>query len=454
VEKVIEYLRRHRKEHLDWAVELCRIPSISTQPEHKKDVADAVKWTRDLCERIGLKASVMDTGGHPLVYAEWLGAAGAPTFLVYGHVDVQPTGDLSLWDAAPFEPTLKDDWLIARGSADDKGQALLYVRAAAAWLATEKRLPVNLKFLIEGEEEVASPNLGPFVEKNRQRLACDGILISDTGMYADGWPTLTYSTRGLVYKEIRLSGPAQDLHSGSHGGAVANPANVLAKLLASLHNPEGRVAIRGFYDHVAEAAESERKQLADLPFDERDYLAQLGSPATCGEFGYSTNERRSFRPTLDVNGIYGGYMAEGASTIIPAAAGAKVSMRLVPNQPAEEISRLFDQAVQQRCPASVRLEILNHGACDAYMTPLDSPPMQAARRALSEAFDRETACIREGGSLPILPMFKQVLGADCIMLGFASPSCNAHGPNEKVRIPDLDRGAEGIARLFSYLADD
>lgn len=453
MDRISAYLRDHQREHREWVTALCRIPSISTKPEHKDDCAAAARWTRDLCARIGLKAEVHETGGHPLVYAEHCQAAGAPTFLVYGHLDVQPEGDLGLWDAGPFEPVEKDGLLICRGSADDKGQVLIHLRAVAAWLAVEKRLPVNLKFLLEGEEEISSPHLGPFLEQHRDLLRCEHILISDTGMYADGWPTVTYGTRGLLYKEIRLSGPKHDLHSGSFGGTIANPANVLARIIASLHDADGRVTLPGFYDDVAEASPAEREQLRSLPFDEREYLADTGCPGVTGEKGYSTNERRWIRPTLDVNGIYGGFMAEGANTIIPARAGAKVSMRLVPNQKGEKISALFEQAIRARCPDTVRLEILHHGSADAYGAPLDSRPMRAARRALREAFDREPAFVREGGSLPILPLFKRVLGADSLMLGFAGPNCNAHGPNENVRLEDLDRGADAVARLYAYLTE-
>lgn len=452
MDNVIQYLREKRPEHLAWTIDLCRIPSISTKPEHKDDVARSVRWTRDLCEKIGLSARIYETPRHPLVYAEWCAAPGAPTYLVYGHVDVQPTGDLSLWESPPFEPVVKGDWLIARGSSDDKGQVLLYLRAAAAWLATERKLPINLKFLIEGEEEIGSPNLEPFVSQNKQLLACNHILISDTGMYADGWPTITYGTRGLCYKEIRLRGPKHDLHSGTHGGAVGNPATILAQIIASLKDADGRVTIPGFYDNVVEPSAEERRAAAALPFDEAQYISDLGCTVPYGEKGYSTNERRTSRPTLDVNGIYGGYMAEGANTIIPSRAGAKISMRLVPNQDPAEISRRFEETVRARCPDAVRLEILDHSNCGPYMTPLESPAMKAAARALREAFGKETAFIREGGSLPILPMFRQALGADSLMLGFASPYCNAHGPNEKLRIPDADLGAEAIARLYAHLA--
>lgn len=449
---VVDYLRKNRAEHLEWARELCRIPSISTRPEHAGDVRKSVEFTRDLCRKAGLKAEIHETGGHPLVYAEHCHAPGAPTLLVYGHVDVQPTGDRKLWDAEPFDPVVKDDWLICRGSSDDKGQVLLYVRAAAAWLATEKKLPVNLKLLIEGEEEIGSPNLAPFIEKHKDMLKCDAILISDTGMHEDGLPTITAGTRGLVYKEIILKGPKHDLHSGSHGGSAPNPAIILTKILASLHDADGRVTIPGYYDHVVELSADIRKQLGSIAQSEDAYMKDLGVTGLVGEKGYTAQERRTIRPTIEINGLTSGFQGEGANTIIPARASAKVSMRLVPNQPAAEISRKFDATIRERCPGCVQLEILTHGsAADAYMAPIESPIMQAAGKALGEAFDKKTVFIREGGTLPILPMFKRVLGADSVMLGFASPYCNAHGPNEKARLPDLDRGAEAIGRLLGYL---
>lgn len=452
MDHIADYLRGQRAAHLEWVRDLCRIPGISTKPENKGDVRKSVEWTHALCQKIGFKSQVMETGGHPLVYAEMCNAPGAATYLVYGHVDVQPTGDLKLWDADPFEPVVKGDWLICRGSADDKGQVLLYLRAAAAWMATEKRLPINLKLLIEGEEEIGSPNLGPFIEKQRALLKCDTILISDTGMHEDGWPTITVGTRGLVYKEVRLSGPKHDVHSGSYGGSIANPATVLSELIASLHDADGRVTIPGFYDQVMQATPEIRAQAAALKLDDGKYAADLGVPGLTGEKGFTTQERRSIRPTLEVNGLTSGYQGEGANTIIPAKASAKISMRLVPHQPAEEIARKFDETVKARVPGTVKLEILTHGRnADAYVTPGDHTGLKAAERALKEAFGRDVALVREGGTLPILPMFKRVLGADSLMLGFASPQCAAHGPNEKVNLPDLDRGAEAIARLFGHL---
>lgn len=455
MEKAVEYLRQHRSEHLEWARDLCRIPSISTKPEHKDDVRKSVEWTRDLCQRVGLKTEIHETGGHPLCYAEWTGAGpSAPTYLVYGHVDVQPTGDLSLWDADPFEPVVKGDWLICRGASDDKGQVLLYVRAAAAWLATEGKLPINLKFMIEGEEEIGSPNLGKYVEAQRARLKCDGILISDTGMHEDGLPTITVGTRGLVYKEIRLSGPKHDLHSGSHGGAVANPAVMLSRIIAALHDKNGRVTIPGYYDKVVKLSAADRRLMNKIAPKDKKYAADLGVPALWeGEKGFTPLERRTIRPTIEVNGITSGFQGEGANTIIPARASAKISMRLVPHQPAAKISKAFDAWIRKLCPKTLRLEILTHGRdADAYMTPTDGKPFKAAAQALQEAYKKKPVFIREGGTLPILPMFKRVLGADSLMLGFASPYCNAHGPNEKARIPDLDAGAETVARLFAHLA--
>lgn len=447
----VEFLRQNRAKHLQWSVDLCRIPSISTKPEHKDDVRKAVDWTRQRCEEAGLKARIMDTGGHPAVYAEWLGAPGKPTLLVYGHVDVQPTGDLKLWDAPPFDPQVKGDWLIARGSADDKGQVLIHVRAAAAWLATEKKLPVNLKFLLEGEEEIGSPNLAPFVHQHRDLLKCDQIVISDTGMPDDGYPAVTIGTRGLAFRELRLTGPKQDLHSGSHGGIVANPVVVLSKLIATLHDDKGRITVPGFYDDVREFSAADRKEINALLPDEKKYLAELGSPAFVGEEGYTVAERRSIRPTLEVNGMYGGYIGDGSSTIVPSKAVAKITMRLVPNQSATKIGAAFEKTVRERCPKTVSLEIphVEH-ACDPYVSDRSAPIMKAAAKALKESFDREPAYLYEGGSLPILPMFKKELGADSLMLGFASPRCNAHGPNECANIRDLDRGAEAVARFLAY----
>lgn len=449
----LQYTREHNDDYLGWVKNLCAIPSISGDPNRADDIAEAVRHTRDLLNNFDFQTTIHETDGNPVLTATWHHAAGAPTYLVYGHIDVKPAGDRSLWDSEPFEPTLRDDWLICRGSADDKGPLLAHVRAAAAWLATEKRLPINLTFLIEAEEEIGSPQLVPFLKRHQKDLACQGVLISDTGMFADGWPTLTCGTRGLLAKEIRVFGPNHDLHSGSHGGAVANPANELAKLIAGLHDQNKRITIPGFYDDVFRPSREERDMIASLPFNDQEYAAELGVPKTVGEADYTTPERRTIRPTLDVNGIFGGFQKQGPNTIIPAHATAKISMRLVPNQDAAKLSRIFDETLKARCPDTVRLEIIEHGACDAYAAPFESREVAAARKALSEAFGKDAALIREGGSLPILPTFRELLGADSILIGLASPFCNAHGPNEKVRLPDLHAGAEALVRLYGYLGE-
>ncbi|MBU0639986.1 MAG: dipeptidase [Planctomycetes bacterium] len=452
MQEALAYLHERRAEHLGWAKELCRIPSISTQEQHKSDMRRAAEWVRDLCVTIGCDAEIHQTAGHPVVYAACCHAAGAPTYLAYGHLDVQPAGDLSLWDAGPFEPVVKDGWLFCRGAADNKGPLLVYLRAVQAWLETAGKLPINLKLLFEGEEEIGSPNLTEFVTQHKRLLDCDGVLISDTSMFQDGWPTITCGTRGICYKEVRLSGPKFDLHSGGHGGPVVNPANALARIIAALHDKQGRVAIPGFYDDVVEPTPEEREQMAALPRDEQQYAADLGVPGFAGEQGWSVEELRSVRPTCDVNGIYGGYTDPGASTVIPALAGAKISMRLVPNQVAEDVGRKFEHAVRSRCPGGVRCEILDHAMAQPYVAPRAWPAMPVAERALREAFEHEVAFIREGGSLPILTLFKQELDADSLLMGLASPNCNAHGPNEKVSIADLDHGAAAVVRLLAHLS--
>ena len=454
MENAIEYLRKHQQRHLDELIEICKIPSISTKPQHAGDVRKSVEWTLARCRAAGLKAELHETGGHPLVYAEWCNAGpDAPTYLAYGHVDVQPEGDLSLWDAGPFEPVQKDGWLICRGSADDKGQVLLYVRAAEAWLQTAGKLPINLKLLIEAEEEIGSPNLEPFIRQHTDLLACDAVLISDTGLARDGQPAITRGTRGMVYKEIFLSGPKHDLHSGQFGGAIQNPANALAAMITALHDKDNRVTVPRFYAKVIDPTEDDRAQIRTIGIDDEQFAAGLGVPELWqGETGYTPQERRSIRPALDVNGITSGFQGDGANTIIPARASVKLSMRLVPDQDAATISKAFDEHIRRLCPPGVRMKLVTHGSeANAYITPADNPALQAAVRGLREAFDQEPVQLREGGSLPILPMFKEVLGADCVLLGFASPNCNAHGPNEKVRLPDLDRGAEAIARMMGYL---
>jgi len=451
IQAACEYLARQAPTLRNDLFDFLRIPSISAQPDQNSHVRAAADWTRDRCIRAGLKADVVDSHGHPAVIAEGPQEPGRPTALFYGHHDVQPSGDLHLWHTGPFEPIERDGMIIARGAADDKGQVLCAIAAAEAWLKTAGALPLNLKMLIEGEEEIGSPNLAPLVEKHRDRLACDFVFIHDTSQFAEGAPALTVGTRGLVYMEVVLTGPEKDLHSGVYGGQIANPANALAELIASLHTPDGQVNVPGFYDRVAELSPVERASLARLPFDRAAFLKDTGSPAEFGEAGFSTFERRWYRPTLDVNGIYGGYMAAGSSTIIPSRAGAKISMRLVPDQRADEIEKRFVDTIRQRCPKTVKLEMISHAHCDPYMADPDSPVMNAAVDALAIGFGKSPVLIRSGGTLPILPMFKRILGADSVMLGYCLPTCNAHSPNEFFHVRDFDAGMRTTAAFFGLL---
>jgi acetylornithine deacetylase/succinyl-diaminopimelate desuccinylase-like protein len=451
VNKAIEYLNvnreRFRQELFDWL----RIPSVSAQPAHAADMRKAAEWARQRCVAAGLAAEVVETAGWPLVIGQSEQRLDRPTMLVYGHYDVQPEGDLSLWHTGPFEPVTRDGIIMARGSADDKGQLLCAIAAAEAWTKTAGSLPVNLKLLIEGEEEVGSANLVGAIQKHKDRLACDYVVVHDGAQFGDGQPAMNTATKGLVYQEVILRGPKKDLHSGGYGGSVANPANELARLIASFHDADARITIPGFYDRVREMSPDEIKMMNGLPYDEREFLADVGSPRTHSETGYSPLHCRWARPTLDVNGIYGGYMKEGSSTIIPSFAGAKISMRLVPDQKAAEIARLFEQAVRDRVPDTVRLEVKSYAGCDPYLADLTSAGMAAAKEALRLGFGKEPVLTREGGSLPILPMFKTILRADSLLVGYCQPNCNAHSPNEFLHIRDFDAGMRTSAALYGLL---
>ncbi|OWY71341.1 hypothetical protein B7486_12175 [cyanobacterium TDX16] len=451
INAAISYLDQHKDRFQTELFDLLKIPSISAQKDHATDMRRAAQWVLDRCKTAGLRAEIVETEGWPAVLAEGPQHPGRPTLLVYGHYDVQPEGDLSLWHTGPFVPVIQEGKIVCRGSADDKGQMFCAILAAEAWMKTARDIPVNVKFCIEGEEEVGSPNLAKLIKSHKEKLACDYVVIHDTAQFGEGIPAVTAATKGLVYKEIIIRGPKKDLHSGTFGGAVANPANVLAKLIASLHDAEGRVNIPGFYDSVQEMSDDEVKMMNSLPYDESAFLKDLGSPKGWGEQGYSILQRRWARPTLDVNGIYGGYMKEGSSTIIPSMAGAKVSMRLVPNQSAEEIERLFEETVRARVPDTVTLEIKTHASCDPYLADLRSAGMKASRQAVALGFGKEPVLIREGGSLPILPMLRQVLGADSLMLGYCMPNCNAHSPNEFFHLRDFEAGMRTSAALFGLI---
>ncbi len=451
IDKVLAHIEANKDAHVSRLNDLLRIPSISTDADHKADMSKAADWVRKLFTDCGIAAEIVETPGHPCVIAE-AGPADGPAVLIYGHYDVQPTGDLSLWSSPAFEPTVRDGAIYARGSADDKGQVLTHLFAAEAWMKVAGDLPVRVKFVVEGEEEIGSPNLEKVIRDHRDRLACDYVALSDTPQFDHDTPAITYGTKGMIYKELFITGPKQNLHSGSFGGTLTNPGNALAAIVASLRDGDNRVTIPGFYDNVRDLTNDERAAIKKLPFDEDGYRQSIDVPSLEGERGFSTLERKWARPTLDVNGMIGGFTDEGASTVIPAKMSGKMSMRIVPDQDPERISEAFDAAVRAACPPGVKLEIKTHASCSAYLGELDSPGMKAASAAIEAGFGKAPVFIREGGSLPILPLFKDVLGADSLMLGFCTPDCNAHGPDEYFRIDDLHRGTKTSACFMNLLA--
>lgn len=432
--------------------ELLRIASVSADPAHRRDVAQAAEWVAARLQTMGLSPEVIETAGNPLVYAETPPVPGKPVALVYGHYDVQPPDPLEEWQSPPFEPTVRDGNVYARGATDDKGQMLTHLEGAAAVLACDGELPVQIKFLIEGEEEVGSENLAPFIEQNKDRLACDCVVISDCSQFAPGAPAITYGLRGIAYYEVRLTGPKQDLHSGSFGGAVSNPANVLAKLLAALHDGQGRVQVPGFYDNVVPLTDREREEFAKLPFDEEHFKRQLEVDGVTGEAGYSTIERRCARPTCDVNGVWGGYQGQGAKTVLPARAGAKLSFRLVPNQTPAEVADALKRFFESLLPPGITMEIIDFHGGPGVVFPLDSPYMQAASAAIEHGFGKRPVFIREGGSIPIVDDFARKLDADVLLLGWGQDDDNTHSPNEKFSLSDFQKGICASAQLWKELA--
>ena len=449
-----DYLDAHAAERLDSYKDFIRIPSISALPEHAADCRRAAEWIVADLERIGMEhAEVAETGGHPIVYADWLHAEGAPTVLVYCHYDVQPVDPLDLWTSPPFEPIVDGDRILGRGVADDKGQLHLHLRTIEALLATRGRLPVNLRIAFEGEEESSSVHLEPWLIANRDRLRADFALISDTGFFEGNIPSITVGLRGLMYAQIDVIGSAVDLHSGGFGGTVENPANALARIIAGLKDEAGRILIPGFYDEVVELTDEERRRFAELPFDETAYLDRLGLPALQGEPGYSTLERRGARPTLDVNGLWGGFQGEGSKTIIPAHAHAKVSCRLVTAQDPERIFAAFREHVLRIAPKGVRVEVSMLGGGRPSLTPIDHPAAQAAARALEATFGRAPVFVREGGSIPICASFEDVLELPVVLLGFSPPDDHAHAPNEWMDLGNYEAGIRTVVRFWDEIAD-
>ncbi len=450
---VLERLEARRQELLEELSEFLRIPSISADPERAADVARAAEWLAARLARAGFEARAEPTGGHPAVVAEWRGAPGRPTILLYGHYDVQPADPADGWTSDPFEPTVRDGCLVARGATDDKGQLFCHLAALRAHLELYGRLPVNLVVLFEGEEEAGSEHLEPFLEENRQRFACDAVVVSDSGRLDPAVPAITYGLRGLVYLEVILRGPNRDLHSGTFGGAVANPANALARLVASLQDDRGRVTVPGFYDRVRPLEPWERDAFARLPFDEAALCRDLGVDSLPGEEGFSVLERVWARPTLDVNGLVAGYTGEGAKTVIPAEARAKVSCRLVPDQDPEEIADLLEAWLRERAPQGCRVEVRRLHGARPVLVPVRGRFMDAARKALARGFGAEPVLIREGGSIPVVETFQRLLGAPVLLLGFGRPDDRAHGPDERFHLSDLWAGMRTSAWLWHLLAE-
>jgi succinyl-diaminopimelate desuccinylase len=446
-----DYLENNRARFESELCELLRIPSVSAVSQHAADVARAAEWVADQFRRMKFKVEVIPTAGNPIVYAETPAVPGAPTVLVYGHYDVQPPDPLAEWTSPPFEPTVRNGNLYARGATDDKGQMFTHLKSAEAWMATAGRLPVQLKFLIEGEEEVGSPNLELMIAANKERLACDCVVISDNSQFAPGVPAITYGLRGISYFELRLTGPKQDLHSGTFGGGVANPANVLCQMMAALVNDRGQVQVPGFYDDVTPLTPREREQFAALPFDERAFMKQIGVDALRGEEGFTTLERRWARPTCDVNGLTSGYQGEGAKTVLPARATAKFSFRLVPKQDPKKITASLKRWLEEHCPAGIQLELIDFHGAPGVVVPLDSPYVAAAERAIETGFGRRPVFMREGGSIPVVATFHDLLGADTLLLGWGLDDDNTHSPNEKFSLADFHRGIKSSAYLWQEL---
>ena len=448
-----KYLTENRTRFEDELCDLLKIPSVSPDPAHAGDVRAAGEWMAAHFREIGLETELIETPGPPVVFAQSPKIANAPTVLVYGHYDVQPPDPLDEWDSPPFEPVRRDGNIVARGATDDKGQMLTHVKSAEAWMKTEGRLPVNLKFLVEGEEEVGSEHLDEFIKANLEKLECDCVVVSDTSQFAPGVPAITYGLRGIAYYELRLSGPRQDLHSGTFGGGVMNPANALAKILAALVDDDGRIQVPGFYDAVVELTTAEREQFAALPFDEAGFMQQIGVQGLAGEKGFTTLERRWARPTCDINGLWSGYQGEGAKTVLPARAGAKFSFRLVPDQDPAQVTVGLRRMLAEICPTGIQWELLDFHGASGVLVSLDSPYMEAASRAIEKGFGKKPVKIREGGSIPVVSTFKELLGVDTLLLGWGRDDDNTHGPNEKFNLGDFHRGIAASAQLWQEIAN-
>lgn len=448
-----DYIEQNKARFLDELIALLRIPSVSARSEHKEDMllcAEAVK--QRLAEAGADEVTVFSTNGHPVVYGEKIVDAAKPTVLVYGHYDVQPSDPLNLWHSGPFEPVIKDDKIYARGSADDKGQFYMHIKAFETLMRTNT-LPLNIKFLIEGEEEVGSSNLATFLEEKKELFKADVVLISDTSMLSLDTPSLDTGVRGLSYIQVEVTGANRDLHSGVYGGAVANPITILAQMIASLHDENNHVTIPHFYDDVIVASEEERKEMSKAPYNEEEYKRDLGVNALWGEKNYSTNERTGIRPTLELNGIWGGYTGEGSKTVLPSKAFAKISCRLVPNQEHHKMTKLLIDHLHKITPDCVTLQAEEHHGGDPYLTPIDSIEYKAAAKAIETSFGKAPVPVRGGGSIPITSLFEHILHCKTVFLGFGLDSDNLHSPNEKFDLANFYKGIETIPYFHQYYAE-
>ena len=447
-----QYISSNKDRFLAELFDWLRIPSVSADSRHRDDVRRAADFLKEKFKAAGIdKVEICETKGHPIVYAEKIVDPSLPTVLVYGHYDVQPADPLELWTSPPFEPVIKDDKIFARGSCDDKGQVYMHVKAFET-MVKNNTLTCNIKFMVEGEEEVGSDNLGEFVKANKSRLKADVILISDTALISLEHPSITTGLRGLSYMEVEVTGPNRDLHSGVYGGAVANPVNVLCRMIASLHDENGRVAIPGFYDKVATLSQAERKAINQAPFDLEEYKKELGIAEVHGEKGYTTLERTGIRPTLDVNGIWGGYTGEGAKTVLPSRAHAKISMRLVPDQTSAEITELFTRHFTSIAPGYVTVKVIAHHGGEPAVTPADSTAFKAAKKAFEEVWGKTPIPTRDGGSIPIVALFKKELGLDTVLMGFGLDSDAIHSPNEHYGVKNFMLGIETIVAFYKYFS--
>jgi acetylornithine deacetylase/succinyl-diaminopimelate desuccinylase-like protein len=457
--RYLSEIQKNKDRYIEELFELLRLPSISADPAYKDEVFNTAQEVSErLIEAGADNVEVCETPGYPVVYADKIIDSSKPTVLVYGHYDVQPADPIELWDSGPFEPVIKktdkhpEGAIFARGACDDKGQMYMHVKAFELMMQNDS-LPCNVKFMIEGEEEVGSENLEWFVKRNQQKLECDVILISDTGMLANDIPSITTGLRGLAYLEVEITGPNRDLHSGLYGGAVANPINVLTKMIASLHDANNHITIPGFYDNVEELSQEERSEMAKAPFSLEDYKNALDINDVYGEQGYSTMERNSIRPTLDVNGIWGGYTGEGAKTVIPSKAFAKISMRLVPNQNPKRISELFEAHFKEIAPSSVKVKVTPHHGGEGYVTHTNDPAYQAASKAYETTFGKKPVPVRSGGSIPIVALFEKELKAKSILMGFGLDSDAIHSPNEHFGVFNYLKGIETIPYFYEYYAE-